>query len=92
MQQRDVGDEFYKTYSCEICKRKTVPLTIAEAEKKNASVGAFIIRRHKITGEETRRSVVCHHCMKNVDDDRIYNKDKRQFMEFVGPEDLYDGD
>ena len=67
-------------------------MTIAEAEKKNASVGAFIIRRHKITGEETRRSVVCHHCMKNVDDDRIYNKDERPFMEFVGPEDLYDGD
>jgi dissimilatory sulfite reductase (desulfoviridin) alpha/beta subunit len=82
--------KYSMTYPCEFCKSMTLPtLTIAEAEKKNASVGAFIIRRHKIT-EETRRSVVCHHCMKNVDDDRIYNKDERPFMEFVGPEDLYD--
>jgi hypothetical protein len=87
----NVGKEFSKTYSCEICKSQTVPtLEIAEAEKHNAAVGAFIIRRHEITDKETRRSVVCYQCIRKTDEKSFYTENERAFIQFVGPEDLYD--
>jgi hypothetical protein len=87
----NVGNEFYKTHSCEICKSPTVPtLTIIEGEKWDASIGAFIVRKHMITGDETRRSVLCYQCMRKTDEKSICTKYEKPFMEFVGAEDLYD--
>jgi hypothetical protein len=46
---------------------KTYPtLTLVEAERRYANVGAFMIRRSKKTGEETRPSVVCYQCTRKT--------------------------
>jgi hypothetical protein len=61
------------------------------AEEFNARPGVFIIRRHKITGEETRKTVVRAGCARKTDvSNKICNKDEAPFMSFVGPEELYD--
>ncbi|HEX5976707.1 MAG TPA: hypothetical protein VFY68_05495 [Nitrososphaeraceae archaeon] len=52
----DVGEEYYRTHLCEFCKSKNLLILIlAIAEKINASIGALVIRKNKITWDETRR-------------------------------------
>ena len=43
-----------------------------------------------ITGDETRRSVLCYQCMRKTDEKSICTKYEKPFMEFVRAEDLYD--
>ena len=45
-----ISDEFRQTYPCEFCHTKTYPsLVIAVAEKRDASVGAIMIRKSGVT-------------------------------------------
>ena len=89
----DVSDEYKIIYSCERCGNKTYPTSIEEeAEKRNVSRGAIIIIKKKLTGEETRRLVLCYQCMSKTKPESLCNADEKPLMSFIGPDDLYSDD
>ena len=63
-------------------------LTFAIVEKINATIGALVIRKNKITWDETGCTVLCYQCMQKTNEDKIGIKDERPFMSFTGPENL----
>jgi hypothetical protein len=85
-----ISKEFLETYPCEFCNNKTLPsLNLYDAEYHKASAGVFIIRRHKQTGEETRRSVLCYQCMRKAEEEDLCNHDEKPFMAYtaIAPDD-----
>jgi hypothetical protein len=56
---------------------------LAIAEKINASIGVLVIRKNKITWDETGRTVLCYQCMRKTnEDDEICTKDEKPIHEF----------
>lgn len=87
MEVSDVKDEYKHTYSCEFCRCKTYPaMEFRLAEYHDASIGAFIIRKHVRDGKETRRSVLCYQCMRKTEPEDLCTPDEKPFMRFLGPE------
>jgi hypothetical protein len=83
----ELKDEYKHTYSCEFCRCKTYPaMEILLAEYHDASIGAFIIRKHVRTGLETRRSVLCYQCMRKTEPEDLCTSDEKPFMRYLGPE------
>jgi hypothetical protein len=79
-----IREEFMQIYRCEKCGSRTRPtFDLIEAEEHNASIGAIMIRRHRITGEETRRSVMCYQCMRKTNEEDICTKDEKPFMAYT---------
>lgn len=82
-----ISEEYRQTYQCEFCGNNTLPsLDLYDAEENDAGVGVIIIRKHKRTGEETRRSVVCYQCMRKTDLKNLCTKDEEAFMSFTATE------
>lgn len=80
-------DEYKHVYSSEFCDSKTYPAMIHNlAEYHDASIGAFIIRKHVKTGKETRRSVLCYQCMRKKEPEDLCTSDEKPFMRYLGPE------
>ena len=87
MEVSRVTDEYRHTYLCEFCRSKTYPtFEYREAEKHNASIGAFIIRVDIQTGEEIRRSVLCYQCMRKKQPEDLSTEDEIALMSFIGHE------
>lgn len=79
-----IGKEYKRTYFCEKCGSRTLPyLDLTDAEMYDVSIGAIMIRKHKTTGEETRRSVLCYQCMRKTDPEDICTKDEKPFMSYT---------
>lgn len=73
----------YEEGPCEVCHEKTYPSPIKEcAAERGAKTGTIIIRKNKKTGQETRRSIVCLQCNK----DMTCTEDEEATMSFVGRE------
>ena len=52
-----IPNEYRQIYFCEFSHSKTYPsLSLIAAERKDAAVGAFMIRKNKKTGKETKSS------------------------------------
>ena len=83
----ELKEEYKRTYSCELCDSKTYPsLEFRIAEQHDASIGAFIIRKHVKDGKETRRSVLCYQCMRKTEPEDLCKSDEKPFMSYLGPE------
>ena len=80
-----IPNEYRQIYFCEFSHSKTYPsLSLIAAERKDAAVGAFMIRKNKKTGKETKRAVACYQCMRKSEPERFYDtKVKNVFMSFT---------